>query len=174
VFTNACVPSAQHAACLRLYTATKKEVTIMKRPKMSKVISFRVTEEDWLKIERAAADSGETPNEWCRMTTLETLRMPEGLTPNQRILFSQIARTGFLLDSGFQLLAEDTLEEVPRLRPSKPQSHHRSGPRGSSVKGTAQRTVVAWWTVDFDKRVGLQFSERGTRWQQFFKTKPAS
>ncbi len=50
----------------------------MKRLKMTQVISFRVTEEDWLEIERAAAESGETPNEWCRMTTLETVRMPVG------------------------------------------------------------------------------------------------
>ena len=82
----------------------------MKRPKMSRVISFRVTEEDWLEIERAAADSGETPNEWCRMTTLETLRIPVGLTPNQWILFAQMARSTFLVENGFQLLADDTLE----------------------------------------------------------------
>jgi len=82
----------------------------MKRLKMTRIISFRVTEEDWLEIERAAADSGETPNEWCRMTTLETARMPVGLTPNDRVLFAQIARAGFLVENGFQLLADDTLE----------------------------------------------------------------
>lgn len=82
----------------------------MKRPKMSKVISFRVTEEDWLKIEKAAADSGEAPNEWCRMTTLEMLKMPAGLTPNQCILFAQMARSTFLVENGFQLLADETLE----------------------------------------------------------------
>jgi len=77
---------------------------------MSRVISFRVTEEDWLKIEKAAADSGETPNVWCRTTTLETLEMPVGLTPNQWILFAQMARARFLLENDFQLLAEDTLD----------------------------------------------------------------
>jgi hypothetical protein len=84
----------------------------MKRPKMCRVISFRVSEEDWLKIERAAAGSGETPNEWCRITTLETLRMPVGLTPNQRILFVQIARSEYLVRNGFQLLADDNLESA--------------------------------------------------------------
>jgi len=82
----------------------------MKRSKMTRVISFRVTEEDWLEIERAANESGETPNEWCRMTTLETLRMLVGLTPNQRVLFAQMARVGFLVENGFELLADDTLE----------------------------------------------------------------
>lgn len=82
----------------------------MQRPKMTRVISFRVTEEDWLRIERAAADCGDKVPDWCRTITLETLKMPIGLTPSQRILFSQMARTGFLVENGFQLLAEETLE----------------------------------------------------------------
>ncbi|MDQ3172339.1 MAG: hypothetical protein M3Q91_01345 [Acidobacteriota bacterium] len=82
----------------------------MKSPKMSRIISFRVTEEDWLRIEKAAADSRETPNDWCRMTALEMLKMPVGLTPNQCILFAQMARSTFLVENGFQLLADETLE----------------------------------------------------------------
>lgn len=82
----------------------------MQRPKMTRVISFRVTEEDWLKIERAAADCGDKPHDWCRTIALEALKMPIGLTPSQRILFSQMARTGFLVENGFTLVAEDTLE----------------------------------------------------------------
>jgi len=77
---------------------------------MSRVISFRVTEEDWLKIQGAASDCGEPVNEWCRILALETIKMPVGLTPSDRILFSQMARAGFLVESGFTLLAEDTLE----------------------------------------------------------------
>lgn len=82
----------------------------MHRPKMTRVISFRVTEVDWIKIERAAKDSGDKVPDWCRTIALETIKMPVGLTPSQRILFSQIARTGFLVENGFTLLAEDTLE----------------------------------------------------------------
>ena len=82
----------------------------MKRFKMTRVISFRVTEEDWLEIQRAASDCGEPVNEWCRIIALETVKMPVGLTPSNRILFSQIARAGFLVENGFTLLADDTLE----------------------------------------------------------------
>lgn len=82
----------------------------MKRQKMTRVISFRVTEEDWLKIRRAASDCREAVNEWCRILALETIKMPVGLTPSNRILFAQIARAGFLVENGFTLLAEDTLE----------------------------------------------------------------
>ncbi|MFN2511733.1 MAG: hypothetical protein ABR568_09855 [Pyrinomonadaceae bacterium] len=82
----------------------------MQRPKMTRVISFRVTEQDWLEVQRAAADCGETPIQWCRTTTLETARMPLALTPTQRIMFAQMARSGFLVENGFQLLADDNLE----------------------------------------------------------------
>ena len=82
----------------------------MKRQKMTRVISFRVSEEDWLNIEKAAADCGDKPHDWCRTIALETLRMPVALTPSDRILFSQIARAGWLVENGFQLLADETLE----------------------------------------------------------------
>src|SRR6185369_6161084 len=82
----------------------------MRRPKLTRVISFRVTEEDWLKIERAAADCADKPHEWCRTLALETLKLPVALTPSQRILFGQIARTTFLIENGLTLLAEDSLE----------------------------------------------------------------
>ncbi len=36
--------------------------------------------------------------------------MPTGLTPTQRILFAQMSRAGFLVENGFQLLADDNLE----------------------------------------------------------------
>jgi hypothetical protein len=82
----------------------------MQRQKMTRVISFRVTEEDWLNIKRAAADCGDKPHDWCRTIALETLKLPIGLTPSDRILFSQMARAGWLVENGFQLLADDSLE----------------------------------------------------------------
>jgi hypothetical protein len=82
----------------------------MDRMKMTRVISFRVTDNEWLDIVRAAANSGDTTNDWCRTIALETARTPEGLTPNQRLLFSQISHTWYLVWVGFQLLADDKLE----------------------------------------------------------------
>ncbi|HKZ00900.1 MAG TPA: hypothetical protein VJ180_01595 [Pyrinomonadaceae bacterium] len=82
----------------------------MKRLRMSRVISFRVTEEEWLDIEKAAAANGNKPHEWCRKITLETAQLPEALTPYQRFLFGNFARVRFLVENGFQLLADDTLE----------------------------------------------------------------
>src|SRR5688572_3465286 len=84
-------------------------VPSMDRVKMTRVISFRVTENELLDIERVAANSGDTANDWCRELVLETVRTPEGMTPNQRLIFSQICHTHYLVWVGFQLLAQEKL-----------------------------------------------------------------
>ena len=82
----------------------------MQRLKLTRVITFRVTEEEWFRIQRAAEQSGITPNEWCRTMALERLNLWSGLSQNQVILFGQIARLRFLLENALQLLAEDKLQ----------------------------------------------------------------
>lgn len=82
----------------------------MQRPKLTRVITFRVSEEEWFGIQRAAEQSGLTPNEWCRTMALERLNLWLGLTHDQVMIFAQIARTRFLVENAFQLLAEDKLQ----------------------------------------------------------------
>jgi hypothetical protein len=82
----------------------------MQRLKLTRVITFRVTEEEWFLIQQAAEASGKTPNEWCRTMTLERLNLWCGLSHNHVILFSQIALIRFLVDNAFALLAEDKLQ----------------------------------------------------------------
>ena len=82
----------------------------MQRQKLTRVITFRVTEEEWFGIQRAAEECGITPNEWCRTIALKRLNLWCGLSQNQVVLFGQIARTQFLVENGLQLLAEDNLE----------------------------------------------------------------
>ena len=82
----------------------------MQRPKLTRVITFRVSEEEWFGIQRAAEECGITPNEWCRTMALETLNLWLGLTQDQVMIFAQIARTRFLVENAFQLLAEDNLQ----------------------------------------------------------------
>ena len=82
----------------------------MQRPKLTRVITFRVTEEEWFGIQRAAEQSGLTPNEWCRTMALERLDLRCGLSKSQVVLFGQIARTRFLVENAFELLAEDNLQ----------------------------------------------------------------
>src|ERR1043166_133500 len=78
--------------------------------KLTRVITFRVTEEEWFRIQQAAEQSGITPNEWCRTKALERLNLYCGLTQNQVILFGQIARARFLVENALALLADDKLQ----------------------------------------------------------------
>ena len=82
----------------------------MHRQKLTRVITFRVTEEEWFRIQGAAEQSGLRPNEWCRTMALERLNLWCGLTHNQVLLFSQISRILFLVENAFALLAEDKLQ----------------------------------------------------------------
>ena len=82
----------------------------MQRSKLTRVITFRVTEEEWFRIQRAAEQSGITPNEWCRTMALERLNLWCGLTHNQVLIFANVARIRFLVENAFALLAEDKLQ----------------------------------------------------------------
>jgi hypothetical protein len=90
----------------------------MPKTKKLKTISYRISEELWMEIERRAAQAGETPHLWGRSAALEKLNDEHGLTRNERILFEQFARGQYLITQGFQLLAEDNLtaEEWKKFR----------------------------------------------------------
>jgi hypothetical protein len=83
---------------------------LMQRPKLTRVITFRVSEEEWFLIQQAAEQSGMTPNEWCRTMALDRLDLWCGLSHNQVMIFAQIARIRFLVENAFELLAEDKLQ----------------------------------------------------------------
>jgi hypothetical protein len=73
----------------------------MQRPKLTRVITFRVSDGEWFEIQRAAEQSGITPNEWCCTMALERLNLWCGLSHNQVLLF---------VENAFALLAEDKLQ----------------------------------------------------------------
>lgn len=81
-------------------------------------ISFRLTDEVWLRVSQQIEDTELTAHEWCRLAVLEKLNRDHGLSKSERILFEQFARGQFLVTQGFQLLAEDKLtpEEWMRYR----------------------------------------------------------
>jgi hypothetical protein len=90
----------------------------MPKTKKLKTISYRISEELWMKIEREAATTGETPHQWGRSAALEKLAYGAGLSRSDRLLFEQFARGQYLITQGFQLLAEDNLtaEEWRKFR----------------------------------------------------------
>lgn len=104
--------------CMRPHTPDRKEKTLMPKTKKLKTISYRISQELWMKIEREAAKTGETPHQWGRSAALEKLNDEHGLSRNERILFEQFARAQYLVTQGFQLLADDNLtnEEWKKFR----------------------------------------------------------
>jgi mobilization protein NikA len=110
----------------------------MKRLKLSNKISYRVSEEQWRRIEEEAEDAGVSANDWCRNAALEKLKnlrevaekSPPAETGNgtgrvadERALLEEIARLGYLIEHGFgiQLSANRTTDEewIRRKKESK-------------------------------------------------------
>jgi len=81
----------------------------MPKTKKLRTISYRISEELWMKIEREATTTGETPHQWARSAALERLNNADGLNRNELILFEQFASVRYLVTHGFQLLADDKL-----------------------------------------------------------------
>ena len=94
--------------------------------KKTKIISFRVTHEEYAQIERVALATGEGPNNWCRNIALTEGREGSGLPKTDRVLCEEIARVSYLVERGFRLLLdlkdyrnyleEDHLETHTRVR----------------------------------------------------------
>src|SRR5262249_18263591 len=110
----------------------------MKRAKLTERISYRITEEDWRRIEAECEDAGVSANDWCgdgAREKLKNLREGEkkstraetgngtGGVVNERALLEEIARLGYLIEHGFGIqLAPDMTtnkEWVRRVKESK-------------------------------------------------------
>ena len=72
-------------------------------------ISFRLTDEAWLGIQKQIAGSNLTAHEWCRKAALERLNNGYGLSKAERLLLEHFVRAQYLVTQGFQLLADDNL-----------------------------------------------------------------
>ena len=75
-----------------------------KETKKSKNITFRLTNQQYEQIERAALAAGEEPNNWCRRVALIQLTEGFGLTKNDRLIYEEIARVRYLVGNGFRIL----------------------------------------------------------------------
>ena len=70
----------------------------------SKLIAFRVTDDEYAQIERSALAHGDDPNNWCRNIIVAQASEGSGLTKTQRLLYEEIARVRYLVGNGFRLL----------------------------------------------------------------------
>ena len=77
----------------------------MNEAKKIKIITFRVTEDEYAKIEDAAIAQGTDPNDWCRAAALSSSHFK--LTVNERVFYTEIGLLRFLIMNGFNLLIDD-------------------------------------------------------------------
>jgi hypothetical protein len=75
----------------------------MSETKRTKNIAFRLNDEEFAQIEKAATASGEDPNTWCRKMALTQSGEGHSFTENERLIYQEIALLRFLLGHGFKL-----------------------------------------------------------------------
>jgi hypothetical protein len=76
----------------------------MSETKRTKNIAFRLTDEEYSRIESVANASGDDPNTWCRKVALTQLSEGGTFTKNERLIYQEIALLRFLIGHGFKLL----------------------------------------------------------------------
>ena len=76
----------------------------MSEAKRTKYVSFRVTDEEYREIEKAAAGSGDESNNWCRKLVLSAAREGPLFGKTGRLLYTELAILRFLIGHGFKLL----------------------------------------------------------------------
>jgi len=76
----------------------------MAETKRTKNIAFRLTDDEYTQIEKAATAAGNDPNTWCRKLALTQSTEGHELTKNERLIYQEIALLRFLIGHGFKLL----------------------------------------------------------------------
>ena len=75
-----------------------------KEIKKTRNITFRLTDEEYGQVEKAASAAGDDPNIWCRRAALGQLSEGHTFTKNERLIYQEIALLRFLIGHGFKLL----------------------------------------------------------------------
>jgi hypothetical protein len=76
----------------------------MSETRRTRNIAFRLTDEEYGRIERAAEASGDDPNTWCRKLAFAQLSGGHTFTKNEHLIYQEIALLRFLVGHGFKLL----------------------------------------------------------------------
>ena len=79
------------------------------RLEKERTISYRITEKEWMEIEKRIANASESPHQWARSAVLEKLGRNDELTRADRFLFHHLVRAQYLITQGFQMLADQSL-----------------------------------------------------------------
>ena len=75
-----------------------------KEIKKTRNITFRLTDDEYAQVEKAASAAGDDPNNWSRQAAIDKASEQFALTKNERLLYQEIALLRFLIGHGFKLL----------------------------------------------------------------------
>ena len=98
----------------------------MSEAKRSKYVSFRLTDEEYTQVERAAVASGEEPNNWCRNIALTASREGPLFGKTGRLIYTELAILRFLIGHGFKLLFSRNAAEATAWTKLTTQADQRS------------------------------------------------
>jgi hypothetical protein len=89
-----------------------------------RVISFRLSHQEYAMVEAIAGLDSEATNAWARKIVLDEARGEEGLSRKERVLLEEIARLGYLIEHGFgiQLSADRATDAEWRRREKESKS----------------------------------------------------
>ena len=76
----------------------------MNEAKRTRSVSFRLTDEEYEGIEKAAAAAGDEPNNWCRQLAITAAREGPLFGKTGRLIYTELAILRFLIGHGFKLL----------------------------------------------------------------------
>jgi len=89
-----------------------------------RVISFRLSHQEYAMVEAIAGLDREATNAWARKIVLDEAQAGEGLSRKERVLLEEIARLGYLIEHGFgiQLSADRATDAEWRRREKESKS----------------------------------------------------
>ena len=76
----------------------------MNEAKRIRSVSFRLTDEEYGEIEKAAGAAGDEPNNWCRQLALTAAREGPLFGKTGRLIYTELAVLRFLIGNGLRIL----------------------------------------------------------------------
>jgi uncharacterized protein (DUF1778 family) len=98
----------------------------MSETKRTKNIAFRLTDDEYAQVEKAAAAAGDDPNTWCRKLALSQSSEAHAFTRNERLIYQEVALLRFLVGHGFKLLLGDDERTTAAWKKLTTQADQRS------------------------------------------------
>jgi uncharacterized protein (DUF1778 family) len=98
----------------------------MNEAKRTRSVSFRLTDEEYMQVERAAIATGEEVNNWCRQVAVTAAREGPLFGKTGRLIYTELAILRFLIGHGFKLLFSRNAAEASAWTKLTMQADQRS------------------------------------------------